>query len=89
MFPVFKWSVFEKLLYSDTYALSEKINAKLPIQYSGDLKSKLQIVRILNGIWNSEAQPFEIRTNVSHFGRNRDKNVCFWMVRFSNGWGQS
>ena len=70
MFPVFKWSVFVKLLYSDTYALSEKINAKLPIQYSGDLKSKLQIVRILNGIWNSEAQPFEIGTNVSHFGKN-------------------
>ena len=45
------------------------------VRYSGDMKSGLvwisntqkevdkQMVQILNGVWNSEAQPFEIQTN--------------------------
>ena len=50
--------------------------------YSGDLKSRLvwilngqeeiglQMVQILNGIWDPEAQPFEIQTNGCHFVKN-------------------
>ena len=51
-------------------------------QYSGDLKSVLvwisngqkevglQMVWISNGIWNPEAQPFEIGANGHHFVNN-------------------
>ena len=54
--------------------------------YSGDLKSDLvwisngpkqvglQMVWISNGIWNPEAQPFEIRTNGRHFVKNHLKS---------------
>ena len=50
-------------------------------KYSGDLKSGLvwilngrkevglQMVSILNGIWNLEAQPLGIRTNAHHFDK--------------------
>ena len=50
----------------------------LKLYYRGDLKSglvwilngrkkaKLQMVQILNGIWNLKAQPFVIGTNGSH-----------------------
>ena len=69
--------------------------------YSGDLKSwlvwilngrkevGLQMVQISNLIWNSKAQPFEIRTNGCHFIKNhlksRQKHIdfewsSFWMV---------
>ena len=61
------------------------------VQYSGDLKSRL--VRILDGckwsgfwsgIWNPEAQPFEIGTNGRHFVKttiwNLDKWFGFQMV---------
>ena len=55
-------------------------------RYSGDLKSDLvwisngpkqvglQMVWISNGIWNPEAQPFEIRTNGRHFVKNHLKS---------------
>ena len=58
--------------------------------YSGDLKSGLvwilngqkevglQMVQISNGIWNPEAQLFEIQTNGRHFVKtfwNLDKNI--------------
>ena len=73
----------------------------LKVQYSGEIKSGLvwistgqkevglQMIRILNGIWNPEVQPFEIRTNLSHFFENHFKSgqLCqdfkwsgFWMV---------
>ena len=32
------------------------------------------MVRILNGIWNLEAQPLEIRTNGYHFVKNHSKS---------------
>ena len=71
------------------------------VNCSGDLKSQLvwilngrkevglQMVRILNGIWNLEAQPFEIRINGCHFIKNHLKSgqnctdfewFGFWMV---------
>ena len=50
--------------------------------YSGDLKSDLvwimvqkRLVRILDGIWNLEAQSFEIRTNGRHFVINHFKSA--------------
>ena len=71
-------------------------------QYSGDLKSNLvyisngpkqvglQMVWISNGIWNPEAQPFEIWTNGRHFVKKpfemRTETSGFWMVWFLNGW---
>ena len=72
--------------------------------YSGDLKSGLvwilnalkevglQMVWILKGIWNPEAQPFEIRTNGCHLVKNHlksGKTSRFWTVLFSNGWDHS
>ena len=48
------------------------------------------MVWILNGIWNPEAQPFEILTNDRHFVKKtfeiRTKISEFWMVQFLNGW---
>ena len=35
---------------------------------------ELQLVWISNGIWNSEAQPFEVRTNGRHFFQNQLKS---------------
>ena len=77
------------------------------IEYSGDLKSDLvwisngpkqvglQMVWILNGIWNPEAQTFEIRTNGRHFVKNHlktgpfeirpSKSPDFKCFRISNG----
>ena len=42
----------------------------------------LQMVWILNGIWNPGAWPFEIKTNSSHFVKKMSEPqiVCFWMV---------
>ena len=67
--------------------------------YRGDLKSVLvwilngqkevglQIVPILNGIWNMETQPFEIFIIGHHFVKNhlksRQKMFRFWMVETS------
>ena len=54
-------------------------SSQMPIEYSGDLNSRLvwilngskevglQMIQISNGIWNPEAQPFEIQTKMSEF----------------------
>ena len=42
------------------------------------------MVRILNGIWNLESQPFEIRTNGCHFVRNHLKSrQKVWILNYS------
>ena len=47
----------------------------------------LQMVQILKGFWNPEAQPFEIRINGHHFVKKpfeiQTKMFGFKMVRFS------
>ena len=82
---------------SKTDQQSGKIELKIErhCKYSGDLNSRLvwilkgqkevgfQMVQISNGIWNTEAQPFEIWTKGHHSVKNHlnlDKNV--WI---SNG----
>ena len=41
---------------------------------NGRKESGLQMVMISNGIWNPEAQTFEIRTNSRHFVKNHKKS---------------
>ena len=41
---------------------------------NGQKEVGLQIVQILNVIWNLEAQPFEIQTNGRHFIKNHLKS---------------
>ena len=70
-------------------------------RYSGDLMSRLffilngqkenelQMVWFSKGIWNQEAQPFEIRTKSGHFIKNhlksRGKLLDFKCVQILNG----
>ena len=74
--------------------------------YSGDLKCRIvwilngqkelgmQIVRVSNGMWNPEAQPFLIQTNDPHFQKTKTFEIQtitsgFWLVWFSNSWDHS
>ena len=41
---------------------------------NGPKEIGLQMVWIVNGIWNPEAQPFEIRSNGRHFVKNHLKS---------------
>ena len=84
------WAIFSDNSESDTTLRLLDTWYKLHVMnYSGDLKSDLvwisngpkqvglQMVWISNGIWNPEAQPFEIRTNGRHFVKNHLKTGPF------------
>ena len=94
--------------YSNGFCSSNAMpmaSEKRTSEYSGDLKFgivwilnswkevALQMIWISNGIWNLEAQSFEIWTNGSHFVKNHlksgQKMSRFVMARFSNGWDHS
>ena len=76
--PVFKCLVFRSLPFS------EDMQSGLVWISNGWKAIVLQMVQILNGIWNQETQPFEIRTNSRHFVKKkhkiRTKMSRFWMV---------
>ena len=63
--------------------VSEELKSKRVWILNGRKEVGLQMVWILNGIWNQEAQPFEFQTNGRHFVKNHLKSgqkVHFWMV---------
>ena len=66
--PVFKW-------HSNTrpfgiQPIFDRLNTRLVWILNGQKEVELQMVGILNGIWNLNAQLFEIRTNGRHFVKN-------------------
>ena len=46
-----------------------------PVQFSNDWKEVgLQMIDLMNGVWNPEAQPFKIQTNGCHLVKNHLKS---------------
>ena len=54
--------------------METKLKHNSPMETTGPTQVGLQMVWIMNGIWNPEAQPFEIQTDGLHFVINHLKS---------------
>ena len=70
------WNVLSLVHYSNDY--SGDLKFKLVLILNGQKEAGLQMVWILNGVWNPEAQPFEIWTNGRLFVKNHLKFGQKW-----------
>ena len=85
-----EWS--REVLPGFTTHLSGDLKSRLIWNLNGQKEVWLQIVLILNGIWNPEAQPFEIMRRVPFLSKNiwnLEKKTflpCLFWGEYESGW---